>query len=232
MEKIFIKLKGMLNIEEIDSEKLESFINHNYMPLKKHNIVKAILFIWIVGIMTSILGANPIVTTILIMSFVIYYTYISVKILKIKDIDMANANLYQGIEGIVIAFICVVISYKIFAWNNNMGIILLVLFIIFLILSMILLMKLGIRNIKKDVFRNAKNNTSIIYVVSFGGGILGISLGSILLSDANQKGILVLVAFILLAMALCFAGSVIYLIKYYILTNIDFDKKEDKRKKV
>ena len=231
MEKIFVKLKGMLNIEEIDSEKLESFINHNYIPQKRYKIVRDILLMWIVGIMTSILGANPIITTILVMSLVIYYTYISVRVLRIKEIDMANTNLYRGVQGVVIAFICVVISYKILAWNNNMGIILLVLFIIFLILSMILLMKLGIRNIKKDVFRNAKNNTSIIYVVSFGGGILGISLGSILLSDANQKGILVLVAFILLAMALCFAGSVIYLLKYYILTNIDFDKKEDKRKK-
>ena len=111
MEKIFIKLKGMLNIEEIDSEKLESFINHNYIPQKRYKIVRDILLMWIVGIMTSILGANPIITTILVMSLVIYYTYISVRVLRIKEIDMANTNLYRGVQGVVIAFICVISRY-------------------------------------------------------------------------------------------------------------------------
>ena len=154
MEKIFIKLKGMLNIEEIDSEKLESFINHNYIPQKRYKIVRDILLMWIVGIMTSILGANPIITTILVMSLVIYYTYISVRVLRIKEIDMANTNLYRGVQGVVIAFICVVISYKILAWNNNVRIILLISFIIFMIISMNVFIKLGIKNIKNDAFKN------------------------------------------------------------------------------
>lgn len=231
MEKIFIKLKGMLNIEEIDSEKLESFINHNYIPQKRYKIVRDILLMWIVGIMTSILGANPIITTILVMSLVIYYTYISVRVLRIKEIDMANTNLYRGVQGVVIAFICVVISYKILAWNNNVRIILLISFIIFMIIIMNVFVKLGIKNIKNDAFKNVKGNTSMIYSVAFAGGALGMSFASILLSDASEDGILVFVALGLLFIALGFSCSVGYLLKYYILTNIDFDKKEDKRKK-
>ena len=180
-----------------------SFIDFQSQPLKIGQIASRIIIMWILSIPCGLLGAYHGFTS-------VFFAIVNVllTILGVYLILSAKRNVYQnffiGSHMLYISVVLVFASFKFLFINGDTKIWVLIFLLLILLINIILFKFIVKLNIKNGAYTNKEPANKGLFIISFGGAVLGVVLSRYLSRNVSQSivelvlaGLLYLVALLL-----------------------------------
>ena len=196
----------------VNSENIEDFINYNFTPFAKSQCIRRVLIIWAISISVGVIGRNNRSWLVVIGCISAAVSLLFVYLLVAASLTRNARFLCDGVSYAYISVLLCIAAYRVIAFQiGGSGLLLIVLLGLWLI-SISLYTLLVFLNIKHGKYGNVPQKQNAV-LLPFAGGLLGMGVVRLFLSDISQKTAIFLLSAILLLLSLLSSVGSVNLLK-------------------
>lgn len=198
----------------VNSEKINSYLNYNYIPFNKNQCIKRILIMWIFSIIVCFIGNNSILWALLLgMVNIAVTTLFIFLITKYRSLKLSR-YLCDSIFYLYIGIILTFASYRVMVLSISTKPLLLISMMFLLVIWISIFMFAVVLNIKRNKYSKNKS-FKMSSSLPLCGAMLGILISRVFLSGRTQDEVLISMSIMLFILSLMVCLPSVNLMKVF-----------------
>ncbi|MBQ6708095.1 MAG: hypothetical protein IJM97_04005 [Clostridia bacterium] len=197
----------------VNYEKIERFINYNYIPFSVSQCIKRLVGIWGLSMAVCLIGERHPLWFIILGTFDVLISITFFRLICKMKTSKSARFLCDGVFYLYIALVLDFAAYRVMALNFGESWILFLVFLLLLLVCITIVVFIVFLNIKSDKYKTEKS-TKKFYLLPFLGGTCGILFARLFLKSLSQGAAITLLAVILLTLSLMMSIGSVNLLKF------------------